>query len=78
MIPQHLLHNLNLSGIAVTAAIAADGTLKPVGEVFEKLFADPIRLRAGNFIFLDEALRADHGERWPQVTISHKRATYGP
>lgn len=29
MIPQHLLHNLNLSSIAVTPAIAADGTLKP-------------------------------------------------
>jgi hypothetical protein len=27
MIPQHLLHNLNLSSIAVIAAIAADGTL---------------------------------------------------
>ena len=29
MIPQHLLHNLNLSSIAVTPAIAADDTLKP-------------------------------------------------
>jgi len=26
MIPQHLLHNLNLSIIAITPAIAADGT----------------------------------------------------
>jgi hypothetical protein len=29
MIPQHLLYNLNLSSIAATPAIAADGTLKP-------------------------------------------------
>ncbi len=29
MISQHLLHNLDLSSIAVTAAIVADGTLKP-------------------------------------------------
>ena len=28
MIPQHLLHNLDLSGITVTAAIVADGTLE--------------------------------------------------
>jgi len=28
MIPQHRLYNLNLSSIAATPAIAADGTLK--------------------------------------------------